>query len=52
MLIPDRLAIGGAILVDQVKSLDWRARGATFICRMPAVVLRETVGKLVTLLRD
>lgn len=50
--IPDRLAIGGAILADQVKSLDWRTRSATFICRMPAAVLRETVGKLVTLLRD
>ena len=50
--IPDGLAVGGAELSDQVKSLDWRARRAQLICRMPSAVVSETLGKLLTLLED
>ena len=35
VLIPDGLEIGGAILSDQVKSLDWKARKAEFGCKLP-----------------
>ena len=52
MRIPDGLAVGGAELSDQVKSLDWRARRAQLICRMPSAVVSETLGKLLTLLED
>lgn len=47
--IPDGLAIEGVILSDQVKSLDWRERRATFICELPEIVIRETLAKFRTL---
>lgn len=33
--IPDGLEVQGYIRSDQVKSLDWKARNALFICAMP-----------------
>jgi len=50
VLIPDGLKIGGAILSDQVKSLDWRARQAEFLCKIPASTLDEVLFKLGTLI--
>jgi mRNA interferase MazF len=52
VLIPDGLEVGGAILSDQVKSLDWRARKAKFSCKLPAVSFNEVVQKLSTLIRQ
>lgn len=49
VLLPHGLGIEGAILSDQVKSLDWRARRARRIGVLPAPVLRETIGKILTL---
>ncbi len=34
VIIPQDLPIEGAILSDQVKSLDWQSRHASFICRI------------------
>lgn len=51
VLIPDGLEITGAVLSDQVKSLDWKARKAEFICKLPAVSYNEVVEKLSTLIR-
>ena len=48
--IPDGLEISGAILSDQVKSLDWKTRKAKFICHLPAVSLNEVLQKLGTLI--
>ena len=50
VLIPSGLAVTGAILADQVKSLDWRARKAELICTLPATTMIEVLGKLGTLL--
>ena len=50
VLIPAELAISGAILSDQVKNLDWRARRAELICKLPDNIITETVQKLGTLL--
>ena len=50
VLIPDGLAIGGAILSDQVKSLDWRARNAELICALPTKTTSEVLQKVGTLL--
>jgi mRNA interferase MazF len=50
VLIPDGLAARGAILADQVKSLDWRARDAELMCSLPAETVAEVLGKLGTLL--
>ena len=50
VVIPSGLAVSGAILADQVKSLDWRARATRFGCELPGETLLEVVAKLGTLL--
>jgi mRNA interferase MazF len=50
--IPEGLEIGGAVLSDQVKSLDWKARQAKFICKLPSATYNEAVQKLSTLIRQ
>jgi mRNA interferase MazF len=49
VVLPSGLAVTGAILSDQVKSLDWRARNATFICSLPPAITRDVLQKLNTL---
>ena len=49
VLLPQGLGVEGAILSDQIKSLDWRVRKAKRIGNLPAEVLRETVGKILAL---
>lgn len=48
--LPASLGVEGVVLSDQVKSLDWRARGARRIGKAPAAVTDEVLGKLSTLL--
>jgi len=48
--IPAGLAVAGVILSDQIKNLDWRARNAEFIVRLPNAVTVEVLQKLNTLL--
>ena len=48
--VPSGLPVSGVVLSDQVKSLDWRSRQAVFVCRLPAAVTAEVLGKLHTLL--
>ncbi|SHJ46116.1 endoribonuclease MazF [Desulfofundulus thermosubterraneus] len=48
--LPEKLKVSGAVLADQIKSLDWRARRAEFACRAPAEVLAETLAKIRTLI--
>ena len=48
--LPDDLPIGGAILSDQVKSIDRRARGLQIAGRVPSSVLAEVKAKLAALL--
>jgi len=50
VLVPEGLPIVGAILSDQVKSLDWRARNAELICILPRKTMSEVFQKLGTLL--
>jgi mRNA interferase MazF len=49
--LPAGLPVGGVILADQVKSLDWRIRRATRITRLPDDVLEDLLLKLGALLR-
>jgi len=42
--------VRGAILADQVKSLDWVARRADFKCRLPKEVIEEILEKISALL--
>ncbi|MBI4288871.1 MAG: endoribonuclease MazF [Chloroflexi bacterium] len=46
VLVPSGLPVSGAILSDQVKSLDWRVREADLICRLPENTMAEIVQKL------
>lgn len=49
VLLPEGLGVEGAVLSDQIKSLDWRVRKARRIGSVPAGVLQETVGKILAL---
>jgi mRNA interferase MazF len=51
VLIPENLKVSGAILSDQVKSLDWRARKASLICIIPGALVEEALSKLNMLLQ-
>jgi mRNA interferase MazF len=47
--IPDGLPVEGVVLSDQAKSLDWRSRGAEFVCRVPeesTMAVLQRLGKL------
>ena len=44
--IPSGLPITGVILADQVKSLDWQARNASFICKLSHTIVEEVNYKL------
>jgi len=48
--IPDGLQVSGAILADQVKSLDWRARDAQFACKVLASTVAEVQAKIQVLI--
>lgn len=50
VLLPSGLPIAGAVLSDHVKSLDWRARKAHLICRLPGEVVRRILQRVVLLL--
>ncbi|NTW29224.1 MAG: endoribonuclease MazF [Coriobacteriia bacterium] len=47
--ITDGLSVSGAVLSDQVKSLDWRARGAELACKMPQEDVEAVLRRLGTL---
>ena len=47
--LPPGLKAKGAILSDQIKSLDWRVRRARLLCTVPDEVLGETIARVLTL---
>ena len=49
--IPPGLPVQGVILADQIKSLDWRARRAELVCRLPDAVFTDVLQKLAPLLQ-
>jgi len=51
VLLPSGLAASGAVLSDQVKSLDWRVRKAKRLCTAPEGVVEEVLGKILALVR-
>jgi mRNA interferase MazF len=50
VVLPEGLEISGAVLADHIKSLDWRARKAELICRLPATVTAQVMGRAAVLL--
>lgn len=47
--LPAGLPARGAILTDRVKSLDWRARKASRLCRVPPVIMQEVTARILAL---
>jgi mRNA interferase MazF len=50
VVLPDSHNVSGAILSDQIKSLDWRVRKAKQMASVPQDVLEEVLEKILTLL--
>lgn len=49
--IPSDGPVGGVVLADQLKSLDWRARRANFRGRAPEGVVEDVLELLAVLIR-
>ena len=49
VILPSGLEAQGAILSDQVKSLDWRERKVKRVCTVPTEILKETVALILAL---
>ena len=47
--VPQGLPLSGVVLSDQVKSLDWKARKAEFVCKLPDSALTTVMKRLGTL---
>lgn len=50
VVLPAGLPIAGAVLSDQIKSVDWRARDARLICSLPENVMKEVLRRAGVLL--
>jgi mRNA interferase MazF len=50
--VPPELPIQGVVLADQMRSLDWQARKAERICRLPDAVLEDVTAKIHALLGE
>jgi len=50
VLLPAGLKVQGAIVSDQIKSLNWRVRRARFAGTVTAQVLEDTAARIMTLL--
>jgi mRNA interferase MazF len=48
--VPSGQSVTGAVLADQVKSLDWRTRKAELICALPPRTISEVLQKIGLLL--
>jgi len=51
VLLPEDGKIQGAVLSDQLKSLDWSARKARFIAAAPKEVVADTLAKIAVLVQ-
>ena len=50
VVLPEKHSVSGAILSDQIKSLDWQARKAKRIAGAPRDVIEEVLAKILALL--
>ena len=50
VLVPAGLPVRGAVLADQFKSVDWKARDADLIGRLPIVLVNKVLAKVKSLL--
>ena len=49
VLLPAGLRMKGAVLSDQLKSLDWRVRKAKRVSQLPEEVLDEVIARILVL---
>ena len=49
VVLPEDLPVAGAVLADQIKSVDWRARQARFICALPANTVNDVLKRAAVL---
>jgi mRNA interferase MazF len=49
VVVPQGLPVAGVVLSDQLKSLDWRARKAEYICTLPREAMEDILAKIRTL---
>ena len=50
VVIPPGLAVRGVVLADQVRSIDWQARGVRFAGKMPKAIFEQVRERVVALL--
>ena len=50
--LPRGLEVRGAVLSDQIKSLDWRVRKASRLCPAPEEVIEEVAAKILALVES
>jgi mRNA interferase MazF len=50
VLLPEGLKATGAVLADQVKSLDWRVRKAKRLTRVPRETVSDVLAKILALI--
>ena len=50
VILPGGLKVSGAVLSDQARNLDWKARGSDFCCAVPESTVLEVLDKLGSLL--
>lgn len=50
--LPEGLAVSGVVLANQVRTLDWRARGVRLAGQAPPEVVEAVLDVLVTLLEQ
>ena len=49
--LPEGMDISGVVLCDQLKSLDWKARGANLIGNLSGRAMKEIQGKIMALIQ-
>jgi mRNA interferase MazF len=49
--IPEKLKVSGVVLSDQIKSLDWQARQAEFISKLPDEAVKQVLHRIGLLLK-
>lgn len=47
--LPEGLGVQGAVLCDQLRSLDWTLRAAAFLGAVPGDVMREVTARILAL---
>ena len=48
--LPPGLPVAGVVMADQIRSMDWRARGVRIAATLPRTVAANIIAKAVTLL--